>query len=191
MVPPPHMADVRKNLSDLANLLNRVERLYVKLSTTATGANQETVSWLYMAQETLGFDPLKPDERDKLHDSLQTATSIVRRALEDLPKVRRSTARRSAKFVRLIEKELRLGHVGNFRCSGYGDTPTEPEPMSAFLIEVARGVGHRGRPFPRVAEIVAEASGGWSADDAIRAYLKEQAASVCGGRAEAACKKNH
>jgi hypothetical protein len=172
MVRPPHMQDVREKLVDLTKALNRVERLYKRLSTTATAASAEVRSRLYMAQEALGFNPLMPEERDKLDDSLESATNIVRRALQDLPQVPRSTRRNSVQFVRLILEALHLGHVEHFRCSGYGDTPREPEHMPQFLIEVAR----KERPFPQVAEIVAEASGGWSADDAIRAYLRWEVA---------------
>jgi hypothetical protein len=38
--------------------------------------------------------------------------------------------------------------------------------MPAFLITVTR----KKKPFPQVAQIVSEASGGWSVEDAIRAY---------------------
>ena len=166
LVRPPRMRDVREKLEHLATALERVERLYVRISTSA-GASAEASSRLYLAQEALGFS--HRNQVDTLHDSLETATKIVNRALADVPKKRRTTRQNSTEFVQRILDALMLGHVDHFRCSGFGDTPLEPAPMPGFLITVARKAGL----FPEVARIVSEASGGWSSDDAIRAYLKK------------------
>jgi hypothetical protein len=158
---PPRMEDVRACLTELVDALDHVERLYLRISTPKNKACAETATRLYQAQEAL-FEPANLDERDKLHDSLEAATSIVRRAFEDLPPkgTRRSTQRDSSQFVRLILWALQEGHGWHF--------VNQSKPMTAFTIEVAR----KKPPFPQIAEIVAEASGRWSADDAIKVYLR-------------------
>jgi hypothetical protein len=166
LVRPARMGEVRDKLAALVGSLAEVERLYVRIS-SMPGAGSEALWRLYQAQEDLGFTSL--DQIDALHDSLQTATLIVTRALEDLPQQQRTRRRDSAEFVRLILKALQLGHAEHFDCAGFGDEPSK-EPMPPFLIDVAR----KKKPFPQVAAIVSEASGGWSADDAIEAYLKRE-----------------
>jgi hypothetical protein len=146
------MQDVRDKLETLRKAQKRVEKLYERLSTPASAASGEAMNRLYLSQEALGH-PL-----DSLHDSLETASSIVDRALVDLPRVRRSTRLNSVDVVLLILKALGLGHAEHF--------VNRREPMPAFLITVTR----KKKPFPQVAQIVSEASGGWSVEDAIRAY---------------------
>lgn len=181
-VPSPRMQDVRDKLTKLAKLLGNVESLYGKLC-TGKGAAAEAYNRLYLAQDSLRQDFLRepPEEErmctvnvdgsvhavpapnpyenhDVLHDSLQTATTIVNRALTDLPKTRRSTRRNSADHVRQIRKALELGHGQRFQKQG--------EVMPPFLIKVARN-----GPFVEIVRIVSDSTGGWSVDDAIRAYL--------------------
>lgn len=160
---PAPMQDVRDKLAKLAAALAEVERLYVRISSTP-GASCEALWRLYQAQTDLGFTAL--EQIDTLHDSLETATGIVNRALEDLPQVQRTGKRNSAEFVRLIYRALQLGHAEHFDCAGFGDERAK-EPMPPFLIRVTR----KRKPFPQVAEIVSESTGGWSVDDAIRRYL--------------------
>jgi hypothetical protein len=167
--PPPRMADVRETLAGFLEALDRVEQLYVKMYMLGTRARVEAASRLDLAQEALGFDPTSHDGMDKLHDSLETATKIVRRALQDLPKIQRRTRLNSAQFVRKILGALHRGHAEHFDCSGYGDAPSR-QPMKPFLIKVAR----KKPPFPQIVEIVSEASGGWSAEDAIRNHIELQ-----------------
>ncbi|MGA7540615.1 MAG: hypothetical protein WBW93_17800 [Steroidobacteraceae bacterium] len=161
LVSPPRMQDVRDKLTELQKALERVEKLYIRVSTPASQAAGEALNRLYLAQQELGYTNL-----DTLPDSLETATTIVERALKDLPPARRSTRQDSATFVRLILKALQLGHAEHFDCSGYGDAPSK-EPMPPFLIRVTR----KKPPFPHVVQVVSEASGAWSVDDAIRRYL--------------------
>jgi hypothetical protein len=153
----PRMQDVREKLTRLAKALERVERLYVQLSTSRNLTSQEVSTRLYLAQEALKAG------LDTLHDLLETATTIVNRAIDDLPDARRSTKRNTAEFVKLILKALALGHCEHFS--------NKVKPMPAFLIEVRR----KKKPFPDIAQIVAEASGEWGVDDAIRTYLKTKA----------------
>jgi predicted DNA-binding protein len=150
----PRMQEVRDRLSDLAKAMGRVEKLYLRMSVSRNTANQESCSRLYLAQEALKVG------QDALEESLEAATNIVSRALDDLPRTRRSTRRDSAEFVRLIFKALAGGHADHFLNRG--------EPVPAFLIRVAR----KKKPFPEIARVVSEATGHWSYDDAIRAYLK-------------------
>jgi hypothetical protein len=159
--PPPRMQDVRDRLRDLAKPLNRLEKLYVRMSMSKIAASQEVSARLQTVSDDLFGDA------DKLGESLETATSIVNRALELLSPARRSTRKNSPHFVRLILHALQLGHTERFDCAGYGDTPSK-EPMPPFLIQV----GRKRKPFCDVVRVLSEASGGWSADDAIRAYLK-------------------
>jgi hypothetical protein len=157
---PPRMQDVRERLTDLAKVVKRAERAYVRISTSKIAASQEANVRLLSAAEELLADS------DKLGASLEAATNIVNEALEYLPPTRRSTRKNSAHFVTLIVKALELGHVEHFRCTGYGEGPSD-ERMPPFLIRVAR----KKKPFPGIARIVSDASGGWSCEDAIRAYL--------------------
>ena len=157
---PPRMQDVRDRLTALAKPLRQVEKLYVRMSTSKIAASQEASARLQSASDNLLADG------DKLHDSLETATTIVNHALELLSPTRRSTKKNSAYFVHLILNALAQGHVEHFECSGYGDAPSR-EPMPPFPIRVTR----KKRPFPQVARIVSEASGKWSSEDAIRTYL--------------------
>jgi hypothetical protein len=150
------MQDVREKLRDLVKPLRRAEKLYVRMSTSRILASAEARERLYLAQDTLKVG------LDSLHDSLECASKIVNRALEDLPKSRRSTQRNSAEFVRLIHKALAGGHAEHFVSQG--------KPMPPFLITVAR----KKKPFPEIARIVSEASGAWGVDDAIRAYLNQR-----------------
>lgn len=153
------MQDVRDKLTEMASPLRQLKRLYLRMSMSKNPASQETSSRLYLAQETLRAG------MDTLHDSLEAATNIVNRALEDLPRTRRSTRRNSREFVRMILKALQGGHAEHFVNKG--------QPMPPFLIRVTR----RRKPFPDIARIVSEASGGWSSDDAIRAYLNARGGS--------------
>jgi hypothetical protein len=152
----PGMQDVRDKLSDLVKPLRRAEKLYVRLSTSRILASAEARERLYLAQETLKVG------LDALHDSLESASKIVNRALDDLPRTRRSTRRNTAEFVRLIHKALAGGHAEHFVNRG--------KPMPPFLITVTR----KRKPFPEIARMVSEASGGWGVDDAIRAYLNQR-----------------
>lgn len=176
---PPTMTQVRETLIDLQKPLRCLTRVYLKMSTSRTAGNAEALGRIYMAQEALGFDPLKPEERDKLHDSLETATEIVQRALEDLPQSQRRGRSCGAEFIRLIHHALKFGHTDHFRCKGYGDTGPESQPMPAFMIRVTRTrkANHRKRrgiPFGEIAFLVSQASGEWSSDDAIRAYQAQR-----------------
>lgn len=158
--PPPRMADVREILGGLAKALDAVERLYVQMYTLGTSAHVEAASRLDTAQEAQGFNPLSHEGMDKLHDSLDAATSIVSRALQDLPKDQRRRRLDYPLFVRKILWDLQAGHAEHFMNHG--------KPIGAFQIKVAR----KKPPFPQIAQIVSEASGGWSADDAIEKYLR-------------------
>jgi len=158
--PPPRMADVRKALSELEKALGRVERVYERIYMLGTHAMVEAASRLDMAQDALGFDSLDAHGMDRLRDCLETETNIVRRALGDLPKQQRRTRLDYPLFVRKILWDLQHGHAEHFMSQG--------KPIGEFQIKVAR----KKPPFPSVVEIVSEASGGWSADDAIEAYLQ-------------------
>jgi hypothetical protein len=149
------MREVRDKLTELLKPLRKAEKLYVRLSATKSRPAGEARERLYLAQDALQVD------MDLLHDSLEGATNIVNRALDDLPKTRRSSSRNSTEFVRLMLKALQGGHGEHFANQG--------KPMPGFDIRVAR----KAKPFPQIAEIVSEATGGWSVDDAIRAYLKK------------------
>jgi hypothetical protein len=159
--PLPRMQDVRDQLDNLAKPLDRLEKHYVRISTSKLAASQEANARLQTAADDLLGDA------DKLGESLETATKIVNRALELLSPTRRSTRKNTAHFVRLILHALELGYTEHFDCTGYGDTPSK-EPMPAFPIQV----GRKKKPFCEIVRVVSEASGEWSADDAIRAYLK-------------------
>lgn len=165
--PAPRMADVRETLAEFAEALGRVEQLDGQIYMLGTPARVEAASRIDMAQEALGLDSLQPNDWDKFHDSLKLATKIVQRALKDLPNAQRRWRLDYPLFMRRIMGALERGHAEHFNCISRGDAPSI-EPMPAFRIRVAR----KRPPFPRVAEIVAEASGGWSVDDAIRAYLE-------------------
>ena len=162
----PRMQEVRERLFDLTRALERVEKQYLRMSVSRNPANRESCSRLYLAQEALKLG------QDALEESLEVATNIVNRALDDLPRTRRSTRRDSAEFVRLILKALEGGHADHFVNRG--------KPIPAFLIRVAR----KKKPFPDVARVVSEATGQWSSDDAIKSFLKSR-----GGKL--ASKKSH
>jgi hypothetical protein len=164
--PTVRMQDVREKLTDFAKALGRVETLYMRMSTSRTPGSAEVAARLNLAEDAtaqLRGRPRQPGE-DILHDSLETATDIVNYALKDLPRTRRSTRRDSAEFIRLIVKALHAGHGEHFVNQG--------APMPGFTIEISR----KKAPFPDIVCITSEASGGWSSDDAIRAYLKQGAA---------------
>jgi hypothetical protein len=152
--PGPRMQDVRDKLTELAKLLERTRKLYVRMFTSKILSSQEASSRLYLAQEELNR------EIDAFQDSLETSSTIVDHALSSLLPVRRSTRKNTAQFVSFIVKALQAGHGEHF--------VNLNEPMPPFLIEVAR----KKQPFPEIARIVSEASGGWGFDDAIRAYLR-------------------
>jgi hypothetical protein len=152
----PRMQDVRDKLSELATRLTLIEKAYVRMSTSKRGACQEASARLQSAAYDLLADA------DKLAESLETATNIVARALELLDRGRRSTRLNTEEFVRLIYDALSGGHGEHFVKNG--------QPILAFLIRPSR----KKKPFPDVVRIVSEASGGWSPDDAIRAYLKQR-----------------
>jgi hypothetical protein len=133
----PRMQDVRDRLTGLATALRRVEKLYVRMSTSKVGASQEANARLQSAADDLLADP------DKLGDSLETATNIVNRALEWLSPTRRSTRRNTAYFVQLIVHALQLGHSDHFDCTGYGDTPLkEPMPPSPVAFVKQANIAH-------------------------------------------------
>jgi hypothetical protein len=159
--PAPRMQDVRDRLTDLEKALKRAETLYIRMSTSKGGASQEANARLQSAADDLFADA------DELGESLETAAGIVNRALEWLSPARRSTRRDTAYFVRLILHALEVGHSDHFDCRGFGDTAVQAI-LPPFLIRVAR----KKKPFADVVRIVSNASGGWSADDAIRAYLR-------------------
>lgn len=152
--PGPRMQDVREKLKEMAKPLGRIEKLYLRMCTSKNPASQEASTRLYLAQEELSVGI------DMLHDSLEAATNIVNLALKNLAPERRSTRRNSVEFVRMILKALHGGHGEHFSNKG--------KPMPAFAIDVAR----KRKPFPDIARIMSEASGGWSSDEAIRAYLR-------------------
>jgi hypothetical protein len=163
----PRMQDVRDKLTDLAKSLERVEKIYVRMSTSKLAASKEASARLQSAADDVCGDA------DKLGESLETASKIANRALEWLSRTRRSTRRNTAYFVRLILHALALGHSDHFACTGYGDTPFK-EPMPPFLIRIAR----KKRPFPDIARIVSEATGCWGADDAIKACLRQSGGEI-------------
>jgi hypothetical protein len=157
------MQDVREKLTDFAKVLRRVETLYVRMSTSRAPGSPEAAARLNLAEDAvaqLHGRHRQPGE-DILHDSLETATAIANYALDNLPRTRRSTRRDSAEFIQLIVKALQVGHGEHF--------VNEGKPMPAFTIAVTRNKA----PFLEIARIVSEASGGWSVDDAIRAYRKK------------------
>jgi hypothetical protein len=161
--PTVRMQDVREKLTDFAKALGRVETLYVRMSTSRTPGSAEAASRLNLAEDAMAQlrrRHRQPGE-DILHDSLETATDIVNYALDNLPRARRSTRRDSAEFIRLIVNALHAGHGEHFVNHGGA--------MPGFTIEVSR----KKAPFPDIARITSEASGGWSSDDAIRAFLKQ------------------
>jgi hypothetical protein len=163
--PTVRMQDVREKLTDFAKALRRVETLYVRMSTSRNFGNAEAAARLNLAEDEtaqLRGRHRQPGE-DILHDSLETASDIASYALKNLPRTRRSTRRNSAEFIGLIVNALQGGHGEHFVNQG--------EPMPGFTIEVSR----KKAPFPDIVRITSEASGGWSSDDAIRAYLKQGA----------------
>jgi hypothetical protein len=163
--PTVRMQDVREKLTDFSKALGRVETLYVRMSTSRAPGSAEAAARLNLAEDAIAQRlgrPRQPGE-DILHDSLETATNIVNYALKNLPRTRRSTRRDSAEFIRLIVKALHGGHGEHFKNQG--------KAMPGFNIEVSR----KKAPFPDIARITSEASGGWSSDDAIRTYLKQGA----------------
>jgi hypothetical protein len=164
--PTVRMQDVREKLTDFAKALGRVETLYVRMSTSRALGSAEAATRLNLAEDAMAQlrgRHRQPGE-DILHDSLETASDIVKYALNNLPRTRRSTRRDSAEFIRLIVKALHAGHGENF--------VSQEKPMPGFTIEVSR----KKAPFSDIARITSEASGGWSSDDAIRAYLKQRGA---------------
>jgi hypothetical protein len=163
----PRMWDVRDKLTDLAKSLERVEKIYIRMSTSKLAASKEASARLQSAADDVFGDA------DKLGDSLEAASEIANRALGLLSRTRRSTRRNTVYFLRLILNALAFGHSEHFACSGYGDTPFK-EPMPPFLIRIAR----KKRPFPHIARIVSEATGGWSVDDAIKVYLEQSGGKI-------------
>jgi len=129
--PSPPMSNVREKLSDLSRFLDKAERAYVRLSAPTSPASAEALTRLYVAQERLDVPT------DTLHDSLQQATHIVRRALLDVPSAQRRRRRADGEFIRLILKALELGHVEHHRCVGYGEKPSR-KGMPPFEILVSR-----------------------------------------------------
>ncbi|HTW37558.1 MAG TPA: hypothetical protein VMD49_03240 [Steroidobacteraceae bacterium] len=160
--PPPPMGVVRDKLSDLGKALGHVQRLYVRLSTLGGKAAAEALARLEVAEDAVAQGRGQPRQpgQEILLDSLALATDIVNYARDNLDRKQRRTRRDSAAIVRLILRALELGHAEHFIARG--ETPR------AFIIKVAR----KRKPFPQIAEIVSDVTGGWSADDAIREYLK-------------------
>lgn len=147
-------SEVREKLSDLQLALTRVERLYMKLAMPSSVASGTASAALCLATDALGHD------QDALHDSLATATEIVARALDDMPPARPRNFPHSD-YVRLIRNALMLGHAEHFQRLS--------QPISSFDIRVSR----KRKPFPEIVDVVSVTTGGWSVDDAIRAWLKE------------------
>lgn len=169
--PPPPLAEVRETLSTYAKTLDHAKEVHVRIFTPKARASAEVITRLDEAHEALGLSFLSFEEQDQLLESLNAMSSIAHRALQDVRKGRRWGMRRNdPRLVRLILWALQRGHVEHFDCSGYGDLDVRTrQPMPAFEIEVTRNAAS---VFPRIVEIVAEASGGWSTDDAIKSYLK-------------------
>jgi hypothetical protein len=152
-------SEVREKLKDLQRALAHVEKRYMKLAMPSSVVSGTASAALYLAIDTLGH------ERDALLDSLATATEIVACALDAMPPARPRKFPHSD-YVRLILKALQLGHVEHFQ--------RLRQSVPSFDIRVSR----KRKPFPEVAGVVSDATGGWSVDDAIRAWLKESRGSA-------------
>lgn len=134
--------------------------------------------------------PRMQDVRDQLDDLAKAAERLQKRyarlnrsrepasdqartrlqfAQEQLGYTDWSTLERSIDTVARITAAARAGTSGDRRRSSYRNPIGQ---ILAALAPAAFEVTRKKQPFLGIAQIVSEASGGWSVDDEIRAFLK-------------------
>jgi hypothetical protein len=146
------IGDVRGRIHDLAKALNRAKSLFKSISSSRIDGAPEAYSRLLIAEHDLRVGT------GALARSIEEANRIADYARANFP-LRIFRIRGPTAFcVHKILWALQIGHCEHFSNRG--------EPVPPFGIRVTR----KRAPFPDIVRIVSEASGGWSADDAIRAY---------------------
>jgi hypothetical protein len=161
LIRPIPVASVREELSKLKKELTSVYKR-ICLNMPKSRAGGEALARLYQAQV---LNAKSPHEMVTLQDLLKMANDLVECAIARIPKSRGRIVRSSpnlkgpGEIITLISRALQAAHATDRRGSA--------NKLSVPPLDIR--IGHN-RPFLTISGIVSDTTGGWSVDEAIKAY---------------------
>jgi hypothetical protein len=161
LIRPIPVASVREELSKLKKALARVDDK-IRLKMPKSRAGGEALTRLYLAQM---LKAQNPHEMVTLQDLLKRANDLVNSAIAGIPKSRGRFRRSSPKLkgsgelISLISRALRWEHGAD------GHRPAN----KLFAPPLDIRIGHNRR-FLTISGIVSNTTGGWSVEEAIKAF---------------------